>query len=257
MGGSPDPFPSRPPLGGRLDRVAGPMSQIPMIGLAHGSRHPDVAAALAELMAAAGELAGVGAHPAFLDLTEPDLEQVAAGLAADGIRRAVVVPLLFTSAFHAEADTPDAVRVAAASSGVELAVADILGTGDDVLQLLSDSARLAGIDGLCSILLYAVGSARESANAAVRDLTARLAAARSRPALAAFGTMDPRPEAVARQLPEPIAVVPLFLSPGLLLEPMAELAARHGWPMAGPIGVAAAPLIADRYRNALATQRWG
>jgi sirohydrochlorin cobaltochelatase len=233
------------------------MSQLPMIGLAHGSRHPDVAAALAELMAAAGELAGVGAHPAFLDLTEPDLERVAAGLAADGIRRAVVVPLLFTSAFHATADTPDAVRVAAASSGVELAVADILGTGDDVLQLLSDSARMAGIDGFCSILLYAVGSARESANAAVRDLAARLAAVRSRPVLAAFGTMDPRPDAVLRLLPEPIGVVPLFLSPGLLLEPMAELATQHGWPMARPIGAAAAPLVADRYRIALTKQRWG
>jgi sirohydrochlorin cobaltochelatase len=233
------------------------MSQIPMIGLAHGSRHPDVAAALAELMAAAGELVGVGAHPAFLDLTEPDLEQAAAALAADGIRRAVVVPLLFTSAFHATADTPDAVRVAASSSGVELAVADILGTGDDVLQLLQASAASAGVDASCSILLYAVGSANEAANAAVRDLAAGLAAARSRPALATFGTMDPRPDAVARMLPEPIGVVPLFLSPGLLLEPMAELANRRGWSMARPIGVAAAPLVADRYQTALTSAGWG
>jgi sirohydrochlorin cobaltochelatase len=233
------------------------MSEIPMIGLAHGSRHPDVTAALADVMTAAGELAGVGAHSAFLDLTEPDLEQAAAALAADGIRRAVVVPMLFTSAFHATADTPQAVRAAADSTGVELAVADIIGTGDDVLQLLQDSAARSGIDETCSILLYAVGSARESANAAVRDLATRLATTRSTPVLVAFGTMDPRPEAVLPMLPEPIAVVPLFLSPGLLLDPMAELAARHGWLMTGPIGVAAAPLVVDRYRHALAGMGWG
>jgi sirohydrochlorin cobaltochelatase len=232
------------------------IAEIPMIGLAHGSRHPDVAAALTDLMAAAGELAGVGAHPAFLDLTEPDLEQAAAELAADGVRRAVVVPLLFTPAYHATIDTPQAVRAAEARSGVALVVADIIGTGDDVLQLLQASAASAGIDGSCSILLYAVGSASEVANAAVRDLAARLAALRSRPALAAFGTMDPRPEAVLAELPEPIAVVPLFLSPGLLLDPMTRLAARRGWPMARPIGAAAAPLVVDRYRTARDSTGW-
>jgi sirohydrochlorin cobaltochelatase len=232
------------------------IDEIPMIGLAHGSRHPDVAAALTDLMAAAGELAGVRAHPAFLDLTEPDLEQVAAGLAADRVQQAVVVPLLFTPAYHATIDAPQAVRAAEAGSGVALAVADIIGTGDDVLQLLQASATSAGIDGSCSILLYAVGSASEAANAAVRDLASRLAAVRSRPALVAFGTMDPRPEAVLPLLPEPIAVVPLFLSPGLLLDPMAELAARRGWPMAGPIGAAAAPLVVDRYRIAVDSTGW-
>jgi sirohydrochlorin cobaltochelatase len=227
-----------------------------MIGLAHGSRHPDVAAALADLMAAAGQLAGVTGHPAFLDLTEPDLDEAVANLAAEGVRRAVVVPLLFTPAYHATIDAPQSVRAAEASSGVALAVADIIGTGDDVWELLQASAASAGIDESFAILLYAVGSAREAANEAVRDLAGRLATVRSRPALAAFGTMAPRPEAVAAQLPEPIAVLPLFLSPGLLLNPMAELAARRGWPMARPIGAAAAPLVVDRYRTALDDAGW-
>jgi sirohydrochlorin ferrochelatase len=234
----------------------GGMAEIPLIGLAHGSRHPDVAAAVNDLMAAAGELAGVGAHPAFLDLTEPDLAQAAAALAAGGVQQAVVVPLLFTPAYHARIDTPQAVRAAADSSGVALTVADILGTGDDVLELLQATADTAGIDRSCSILLYAVGSASEAANAAVRDLASRLAAARTGPALAAFGTMDPRPEAVVAELPEPVAVVPLFLSPGLLLDPMAELAGRRGWPMARPIGAAAAPLVVDRYRSAVDDAGW-
>jgi hypothetical protein len=37
---------------------------------------------------------------------------------------------------------------------------------------------------------------------------------------------------------------------------MAELAARRGWPMASPIGAAAAPLVVDRYRTALDSTGW-
>jgi hypothetical protein len=96
-----------------------------------------------------------------------------------------------------------------------------------------------------------VGSSREAANAAVHDLAARLESARSAPVLAAFGTSEPRPEAVIDQLPEPRAILPLFLSPGLLLDPLIDLAAERGWSMADPIGVGAAAVVADRYARAV------
>ena len=207
-------------------------------------------------MAAVARLSGIPAHSAFLDLTEPELDQVVARLAADGVRRAVVVPLLFTQAFHATIDAPQTVRAAAGNSGVALAVADILGTGADVLDLLQRVAAAAGMGADRSVLLYAVGSSRPGANEAVHDLAARLAAVRGTATAAAFGTMDPRPDSVLSRLPEPIGVLPLFLSPGLLLEPMVRLAAEHGWPMADPIGVAAAPLVLDRYRAALVAAGW-
>ena len=207
-------------------------------------------------MAQVARLGRVPARAAFLDLTRPDLQQVTAELADDGVRRAVVVPLLFTKAFHATVDAPQTVREAAGNTSVDLVVADILGTGPDVLDLVRGSAARAGIPVTSSILLYAVGSSRPGANDAVHDLAARLAAVRGAPALAAFGTMDPRPDAVIPLLPEPIGVLPLFLSPGLLLEPMARLAAQHGWPMAGPLGTAAAPLVLDRYHAALAGAGW-
>jgi sirohydrochlorin ferrochelatase len=231
-------------------------AQVPIVGLAHGSRHADVAASLDELMAAVAKQGRVPARAAFLDLTEPDLGQVATGLASDGFRRAVVVPLLFTMAFHATIDAPQAVRQAADRAGVQLTVAEILGTGPDVLDLVQGGAARAGIGAVSSILLYAVGSSRPGANKAVHDLARRLAALRGTPVLAAFGTMDPKPEAVIPLLPEPIGVLPLFLSPGLLLEPMARLAADHGWPMAEPIGTAATPLVLDRYRAAVAAAGW-
>src|SRR5215212_5655735 len=89
-------------------------SDLPVIGLAHGSRHPGVRSALDELMGAVGDRCGAPARAAFLDLTEPDLETVTSSLAADGYEQAVVVPLLFTAAFHATIDVPQTVRTAGA-----------------------------------------------------------------------------------------------------------------------------------------------
>ena len=228
-------------------------SDLPVIGLAHGSRHPGVAPAVDELMSAVGDRCGAPARAAFLDLSEPDLETVAATLAADGYQRAVVVPLLFTAAFHATIDVPQTVRAAADVSGVDLIVADIIGTGDDVVQLLQTSAADSHIPSDASLLLFAVGSSRDAANAAVHDLAARLGSVRSAPVLAAFGTSEPRPEAVIDQLPEPRAIVPLFLSPGLLLDPLFDMAAERKVPMADPIGDRAAAVIADRYTRALSS----
>src|SRR5215218_6519811 len=233
------------------------MSDISIVGLAHGSRRLEVGDALDELMSAVGLLSGVPARAAFLDLTEPDLLQVAVDLANLGVERAVVVPLLFTAAFHATIYVPQAVRTAADASGIELLVADIPGTGDDVVELLHGTGAAAGISPTMSVLLYAVGSSREAANAAVHDLAARLQAHRAAPVRAAFGTCDPGPEAILDQLPEPRAIVPLFLLPGLLLDPMITMAAQRGWPIAEPLGIAAAPLIHDRYLRALTTAGLG
>jgi len=125
------------------------------------------------------------------------------------------------------------------------------------VQLLQSSATDSGLPENASLLLYAVGSSREAANAAVHDLAARLQSVRSAPVLAAFGTNEPRPEAVIDQLPEPWAILPLFLSPGLLLDPLTDFAAERGCPMAGPIGVGAAAVVADRYARAVSNAGLG
>jgi hypothetical protein len=55
------------------------------------------------------------------------------------------------------------------------------------------------------------------------------------------------------QLGEPVAVLPLFLSDGLLLDPVRTLAAERGWPMVEPLGERAADVVLHRYRTALAS----
>jgi sirohydrochlorin cobaltochelatase len=223
---------------------------VPVIGLAHGSRHPRGADAIEALMIAVGAAAGVPAHAAYLDLAEPDLTTVVAALAAEGHRRAVVVPLLFTVAFHATVDVPEAVAEAAEASGVELVVADIIGTGDDIAAVLRGALDGAGVPGDQDAVLFAVGSSRPEANAAVADLAARLADGRRGDVRAAFGTCAPRVQEVLPDLDAPVAFWPLFLADGLLLDPLRRLADERGWTVVEPLGAQAAPLVLSRYAAA-------
>jgi sirohydrochlorin cobaltochelatase len=225
---------------------------VPVIGLAHGSRHPRGADAIEALMIAVGAAAGVPVHAAYLDLAQPDLGAVVAQLAALGHRRAVVVPLLFTVAFHATVDVPEAVAEAAEAHGVELVVTDILGTGDDVADVLRAALDDAGVTGDDDALLFAVGSSRPEANAAVADLAVRLAEGRPGDVRAAVGTCAPRTADVLDELTPPVALWPLFLADGLLLDPLRRLAGERGWPLVEPLGAHAAPLVLARYAAARA-----
>lgn len=226
-------------------------STVPLIGLAHGSRHPEVGASIRELMAAVGHLGGMPTAGAFLDLAQPDLTAVARLLASQGHHAAVVAPLLFTEAFHATVDVPQAIREASQASGVELVTAEILGTGDDMADVVEQSMALAAISRHDCVVLLSVGSSSSEANAAVVDLAGRLASRRAGRVVAAFGTRTPRVADVLEQLGQPTAIVPLFLSPGLLLDPLAAFAADRDMVMAAPLGELVAPLLVRRYQRAL------
>ena len=75
-----------------------------------------------------------------------------------------------------------------------------------------------------------------------------------RPAGARSGRRSARPihgpPSVLDGLPEPIAVLPLFLADGLLLDPLRALSAERGWPMIEPLGDRAAAIVLRRYDGA-------
>ncbi len=233
----------------------------PLIGLAHGSRDPRAAGTIAEVMRAVQALRpGLIAAPAFLDLAEPDLTGAVAALQEDApIAEAIVLPLLFTEAFHASVDAPTAVREAAEATGVALRLGCILGMGEDILEALQDSAGRAHIGAHEAILLLAVGSSRDSANEAVRDLADRWNRLRPGPVWAGFATTgEPQATAVlerARKERRRLGVVPLFLAPGLLLDATARQAMELDMEVAEPLGTALAGLVLQRYDEALALAR--
>ena len=226
---------------------------LPLIGLAHGSRDPRAATAIAELMRSVADLRpGLQTSSAFLDLSEPDLTEVAGTLTAG---RAVVVPLLFAQAFHARVDVPEAVAAAARTSGVALLTAEILGLGPAVLAALQNAAARAGVPEDQDILLLAVGTSDADANTGVHDLAERWSATRPGGVRAVFATTAPKAsEALAQQWTSPPAVVSLFLAPGLLLDQVIRRADARDVSVTPPLDTAMAQLVLDRYDAVLAAE---
>ncbi|SDS95097.1 sirohydrochlorin chelatase [Microlunatus soli] len=226
---------------------------MPVVLLAHGSRHPHGVASIDTLAAAVAERTGLDVRTAYLDLNQPDLAAAAAGLAADGRRSAVIVPLLFTPAFHARTDAPATIAAAATSSGIELITADIIGTSDALLDLLQTAAAAAAVPDHGPVLLTSVGSSRPEANAAVADLAERLAAVRGAPVRAAFATCAPRAVDAVADDPDLAGVLALFVGRGLLLDSIAAAASDRGIPISAPLEDALVPLVVERYAAAVRT----
>lgn len=209
------------------------------------------------MRAAAAMRPGLRAIPAFLDLCEPDLVTAIGTTRSEShYDTAIVVPLLFTEAYHATVDVPTAVGNAELDTGVGLRLAGILGMGEEVLLALEESAARAHIAAHEAILLYAVGSSHDSANTAVHDLARRWSERRLGPVWAGFGTVGSpsASDVLARAKAEGrrIGVVPLFLAPGLLLDQVARSAVQIGAEVASPLGTALGELVLLRYLEALA-----
>jgi sirohydrochlorin ferrochelatase len=148
-----------------------------LVAVAHGSRDPRSAATVAALVEEVRrQRPGLDVRLSFLDLSAPRLPDVLDAVAADGHRRAVVVPLLLGHAFHASVDVPGAVAQAAARlPGLDITTSPVLGGH----QGLSTAAlrRLAAAlgagplhDPALGVVLAAIGSSHAPANAAVADL---------------------------------------------------------------------------------------
>ncbi|QRP97116.1 sirohydrochlorin chelatase [Corynebacterium sp. FDAARGOS 1242] len=227
-----------------------------LITLSHGSRHPAAAPHVEALTRAAGKLAGVPALAAHLEFNEPALEAAAQEMAQRGVRDAVVVPLLFTEGYHQRVDVPAAIDSAAASSGLTLRRACGFGTGEDMAQLLA--ARVpAGAD---KVVVYSVGSSDEQANAAVAGLARRVGELTGCEAEAAYATRDARDAHASRgksrnrgASSQSEVVVPLFVSPGLLLDRLAPHSDNPSTPqhrkMLPPLGEALAGIVSQRFQE--------
>ena len=210
----------------------------------------DTAALLA---AVAARRPGLVAVPAFLDLAEPDLTAAVGGL---GVATAVVLPLLFTEAFHTRVDSPAAVTAAAAATGTELITGAHLGVGPEVLAALRTRAAEADIDDATEILLLAVGSSDAGANRQVQLLAQRWAA-RAAPVRSARSSRPPsrgRP----RRWPSPASPARSFRCsrpPACCSTRCARQAGSSGTAVAAPLGTLLAGLILQRYDEAVAAAR--
>lgn len=253
----------------------------PIICLAHGSRHPQADQAVFEIAERISESTGLPAFAAFLDFHPATLTTVAHRVVAAGYTEAVVVPLLFTQAFHARYDVPAAIAEAVesidatSSAGLTLHLTDGLGTGADMEELVADFtaqylAEVPAIAGTASaenadaanaadssidkLALYSVGSSRPGANEAVAEFAGRVGARlnmRSTRAFVATGNNPGRDtEALLEFADERTVTVPLFVSPGLLWD-KAKIRMPNGRKCTRHLGDAVAPVVISRACRAL------
>jgi sirohydrochlorin cobaltochelatase len=232
----------------------------PVVCLAHGSRHPEADRTVVDIARAVADLTGRDSRAAYLDFSPLTPTTVAGLLAAEGWSEVVVVPLLFTTAFHMTTDVPEALAQATAETGVELRQAAGIGTGDDLADLLASRIRARGDGGAADhLVLYSVGSSVDGANDRVADLAdavgRRLGVGAH--ALVATGGPGTGPDALVthvedavRRGADRIAVEPLFICPGTLWDNAVRAlrisSVARSVAVGEPLATDVAPLIAAR-----------
>ena len=257
----------------------------PIICLAHGSRHPQADQAVFEIAERISASTGLPAFAAFLDFHPATLTTVAHRVVAAGYTEAVVVPLLFTQAFHARFDVPAAIAEAVesidatSSAGLTLRLTDGLGIGADMEELVADftaqylaevpaiagtvsaenaenadAANAADSSSIDKLALYSVGSSQPGANEAVAEFAGRVGARLNMRSARAFVATGDNPgrdtEALLEFADERTVTVPLFVSPGLLWD-KAKIRMPNGRKCTRHLGDAVAPVVLNRACRAL------
>ncbi|MET1089246.1 MAG: CbiX/SirB N-terminal domain-containing protein [Arthrobacter sp.] len=152
-----------------------------MIACAHGTSSSQGAAEVNALRANIAALRpGLDVREAYVDVQQPDLVDVMAGL-PEG-ETAVVVPLLLSVGYHVKVDIARAVKSRSGS-----AAAAPLGPDPRLAALVDQRLREAGVNDNDVIVLAAAGSSNPKAAVSVEELLGQLQALRPNRMVAAYG----------------------------------------------------------------------
>ncbi|GGF28337.1 sirohydrochlorin chelatase [Williamsia phyllosphaerae] len=231
---------------------------------AHGSRDPRFAVTAERVRHAVDvALPGVAVELAYLDLNEPT---VGDALSATTGSHVVVVPLLFSTAFHATVDLPAIIDAHRADDpDTVITQTATLGGDDRLIDALADRLADIGTRPDDGVIVCAVGSRDPASDgeldAVARRLSDRLGGAHVQPLFATRlgaggvnlrSAIDGLRAAGARR----IALSPYFLSAGTLTDRVENAldAMAPDSAVAAPIGPhpGIVAIICERYRSALA-----
>ena len=230
-------------------------ARLGVVLVAHGSRDPRAAEHTEALTRAVAQ-----AHPewevhaSYLDHAGPRPLDVLAWLATAGHRRAVLVPLLLTAAYHGKVDVPAVVREARETGlPIDVALADVLGPASPLL--LDGLIRQLPTTDLDAVVLAAAGTRDAAARSTVADAAAALGARLGMPCAVAYASAaaPTAGEAVASLGTGRVGVASYFLAPGLLYDnAMASARAAGAVAVAPPLGDVPelVELVAGRVRAA-------
>ncbi|MFF8604809.1 sirohydrochlorin chelatase [Streptomyces sp. NPDC015346] len=247
-----------------MDPPMSPSTRPPtLIAVGHGSRDPRARATLALLLDRVRELRpGLDVRLAHIELNAPLLDHTLAGLAEEGGRDAVLVPLLFGRGYHVKHDLPAA--AAAAAPALRTRIAAPLGPHPLLVEALADRLAEAGwtpadsASRSAAVVLAAAGSRDPESTADIRRTAALLGERLGGvPVVAAYAsaatpTVPEALRALTARGRHRIAVASCFTAPGLFAT---RTAAHAPWIAAAPLGPhpALARLILHRYDRARTT----
>lgn len=225
-----------------------------LILAAHGSADPRSATVAHALAGRIRRLRPwLDVRAAFLERSEPNLLDVLADVAARG-DSAVVVPMLLASAYHARVDIPAMIE----ASGAHVRQADVLGEDSALLTVLGQRLAEHGVspsDRDLGVIVVAVGSSNDAANARTATLAPALGSGTSWAGVEVAFATGPHPDLAeaAQNLRDRgarrVVVAPWFLAHGRITDRVATSAATLGCSMAAPLGahnLVAAALL-DRF----------
>jgi sirohydrochlorin ferrochelatase len=213
-------------------------AHLAVVLVAHGSRDPRAAAATTALTRALARARPEwDVHASYLDHAGPRPLDLLASL---GARRAVLVPLLLTAAYHGRVDVP-AVIEAARPLPVEVSLADVLGPASPLL--LDGLVHRLGDPGVDAVVLAAAGTRDPAARETVAQAAEALGARLSVPSAVAYASAAPPTAGAAVQRlralgARRVAVASYFLAPGRLYDIAVRSALQAG-------AVAVAPPLTD------------
>lgn len=120
----------------KTKRIASP--HVGLILFAHGSRNPVWRRPFERLLKNIVKRGECPAVLAFGEFMSPGLVEAAQTLAAAGVKKAVIVPLLLGGGLHVRSDLPRLAAQARAASGIKLRVARAIGEDAAVLNAIAD-----------------------------------------------------------------------------------------------------------------------
>ncbi|MFO0942153.1 MAG: sirohydrochlorin chelatase [Pirellulales bacterium] len=128
------------------------MQKIGILLVGHGTRNPAGQAEFRQLFAQFLQfLEPIASELAFLELSEPSIEDAIASMASKQIRRVLTVPAILFTAGHAESDIPGAVNKALSQHGMQsIGQTAALECSQEVLELSAARFREAACDERCS-----------------------------------------------------------------------------------------------------------
>ena len=225
-----------------------------LILCAHGTRDPAGQAAVAAMGECVRQRLGVEVRVAYVDVQEPEIDEVVLGIPerAKGIA-AVVVPYLLAGGYHVHVDIANAVR-----TRPDVVAALPLGPDRRLIAILRDRVAAAAVHPTATLVLAPAGSSDARAQADTEKTLDALRLAWDGPVRVGYaaGIEPTAAQAVAAarangeyEEDSDVAVVSYLLSPGFFQDKLGDAGADHVTAPLAP-DERLVDIIVDRYRDA-------